>query len=729
MAEPRLVFNPLMPWWLALPLCAALGCFTISLYLPYAKDSGKRFVLLLSARIAAFLMLCACILRPGLQHKTLITDRPFLVLMTDISESMGAVKDSPSGRSRSDAITETMSANASLLDLLDKRYRLLRFLFAGGVSPADAVMAQNSLASTSYGAAIAGAMEEMGSARGAGIILIGDGRNNSGPDPRAQARLAANAQVPLFTVAVGTTTEAALPSDVMIESLRCPPVAFANAPFRVEVKVIARACRDRSAELVFRFGDQPPEKRKLDFNSHTYSQIFDFDVKPTVEGEFPITASIEPLADELLTENNSRTRFVKVLKSGLRVIIFDRFRPEFKFMRLALRGAPQMSVKARLAPRRLDYPLTAEEWNEYDVAVIGDVDVANMPEQCLPLLEKKVADDAAGVLFIAGWRNMSGVLPPDSALGRLLPVRISGANQQWTQRVRFLPTADGLGHSILRMPGTDAASIWRSLPLLEGCMVAREIKPGATVLGEADEQKYPLLVVQRYGKGRAAALLADTTAAWAFGTDADPTAHARFWRQLVMWVGGREDSEDKLVWIDLLPSEATAQRPVDIRIHVKDKQGANADKARLTVAVMRNRDKTRNPIQTTYDPAEACFIGKFVPKEPGDYMVEASAELESTELGRDEARFFTNPADSELDNPVADHALLKDLAALTSSVGGEFFELSGMDELMKKLLEKETQSSVYRIERVELWDHAAVFWIFSVCLLAEWLLRKTRGMA
>ena len=83
------------------------------------------------------------------------------------------------------------------------------------------------------------------------------------------------------------------------------------------------------------------------------------------------------------------------------------------------------------------------------------------------------------------------------------------------------------------------AAAWARLPPLEGANRFTGVKPGATILAEADGKEHrPLLVSQEWGSGRVIAFAGDSTWRWVmrgFGS-----AHKRFWRQIVLWLARKD---------------------------------------------------------------------------------------------------------------------------------------------------------------------------------------------
>ena len=91
-------------------------------------------------------------------------------------------------------------------------------------------------------------------------------------------------------------------------------------------------------------------------------------------------------------------------------------------------------------------------------------------------------------------------------------------------------------------------------------------------LADAGENQ-PLLVAQNYGAGRVLAFAGDTT--WHWWMHGFEAAHKRFWRQIILWLARKDQTQEGNVWVRLdkrrfAPGErvdftAGASRPAAIR--------------------------------------------------------------------------------------------------------------------------------------------------------------------
>src|SRR4029077_3665257 len=105
------------------------------------------------------------------------------------------------------------------------------------------------LEATAPATAVGGALRDvMNRKRGqplAGVVLVTDGVNNSGSQPREAAALAAQEQVPLFIYGVGITS----PRDIILQTLFAPDVTFVKDEVPVTVRVRGQGLNGETAEL------------------------------------------------------------------------------------------------------------------------------------------------------------------------------------------------------------------------------------------------------------------------------------------------------------------------------------------------------------------------------------------------------------------------------------------------------------------------------------------------
>ncbi len=264
--------------------------------------------------------------------------------------------------------------------------------------------------------------------------------------------------------------------------------------------------------------------------------------------------------------------------------------------------------------------------------------------------------------------------------------------------------------------------MWATLPKLKGAVRLGKAKPAATVLA-TDEQGAPMLVAQPFGRGRTMAFAADSTWRWVMSAQDTAPRFKRFWRQIALWLAGREDEGDNVVFLTIDEVRYLKGAKVRMEARVEDKDGKPVEDADVTASIAAPGGE-RVPLAFRYDSGR--YHATFFPTEVGDYNVALKALQAGRELGHDSGRFLVYERNLELDPP---EAKLATLQALTSaSPGGAYFPSTRLRDALDSVGKLKSEAKVKKPEIFDIWDNPFVFVIFLALLCTEWALRKWRGL-
>ena len=311
--------------------------------------------------------------------------------------------------------------------------------------------------------------------------------------------------------------------------------------------------------------------------------------------------------------------------------------------------------------------------------------------------------------------------------------RLEGADFAETELDLFflpgpLPMVPTGPHPITRLTGAaDNEAVWHRLPPLAWANKFAGVKesPGVRVLLETPQQQ-PLLVSGEYGDGRTLAFAGESTFLWPmhdFGKE-----HNRFWRQIILWLVGRDDLNRDDVWIKLDQRRFNPGSRVNIEAGAKTAAGDPLAEARLETSLV-HPDGRREPLMLS--PDDEVFRGKVQPVEPGQYAIETTAYEGARLVGSAKAEFLVFDRDVELSTPAADPDLMASLSAWTKQEGGRTVN---PEELPKLLGEMADRPPEYE-ERQTRWKLGATggdAWFALLALTGilsvEWYLRKRWGL-
>jgi hypothetical protein len=230
-------------------------------------------------------------------------------------------------------------------------------------------------------------------------------------------------------------------------------------------------------------------------------------------------------------------------------------------------------------------------------------------------------------------------------------------------------------------------------------------------------------VTGEIGKCRSIAFACDTSWRWATQNPKAAGHHAKFWRQLILWLAHREDEAGKEIKLRLdrrrvlvgekLPLEVTfatpdGKPPAGVELQAVVRREGQPD---LPVALVRQGDAFRGTVGGL-DQADDYTLAVVGSKGPEQY-------------GSAQAKFLVYDEDLELRQLPADLDSLRKLAADT---GGEYRPAEEFPKFVKELKAKDLNQETLRPVIENLWDRWEPLAVFILALAMEWTIRKLNGM-
>ncbi len=259
----------------------------------------------------------------------------------------------------------------------------------------------------------------------------------------------------------------------------------------------------------------------------------------------------------------------------------------------------------------------------------------------------------------------------------------------------------------------------------------RDIKPGASVVATATDEQgkiFPALVTQRFGRGRTSALTIGDF--WHWGLH-DPDAHRdmdKAWRQLIRWLVADVPDRVELAVEDSAPGGNGA---VQLQVRVRDDKYQPQDDAAVTLEVrpvMADTGEGPTPVirlraEPSLDEA-GLYQATYVPHYTGGYQATASVtNAVGAQVGRVEAGWSADMAAEEFRSLQPNVGLLETIARQT---GGEVIPPAGLGDFVRRLPQR--QAPVMEAWIVPAWHTPLMFAFALLCLVAEWGLRRWKGL-
>jgi uncharacterized membrane protein len=702
------------------------------LYLPAVRAVGRaKTGLLMTLRCLAVACLLLFLLRPVVSWAGSEAGDTLLVLV-DHSASMGVVDES---KTRLAAAIECLAQGEDpLLDDFGRHLDVRLFAFgarpraiAGGadlekLKPCDEV--------TDVAGSVREALASCRGARPVGVLLVTDGIHNAQSD-------AGDIQVPVLALAVGGRPGQSRDfKDLAVDRVIGSDSVFLGGRHEIEVRVSARGMGRREVPVIIRRGEMRVAETVavLGESGETATVVIGF--TPEKEGMIDYEVSVPVIEGEAIAGNNVYRFPLHVLTGKIPVLYIEgALRWEYKYLRKALAADPHVEIvslirtgtglfyqqgKGEPVVRDGKLELTRDSLLRFSVVILGDIEPGAFRNDQLDALRWFVDEKGGGLVMLGGastfgqgtWAGTPLAVALPVWMGRVPRERIKGP-------VHARLTTEGEGHPVL----AGCASFFAEgsdLPPLDGLCLAPGPRPAASVLAVAEGSHDTVLAVQRYGSGKTAALLADTTWKWYLRMRGmgRKSPYNKMWMQLLRWLSGEGAAPD-----EGSPLAVRSDRRIyrvgelvrgEVRLlHLK---GVPEVAGQPNLWVVPEKGAA---LRVDLDGEPPVFSGLFEAARPGIYSLRAQIRSADGRTFERTAAFAVGGRGREFERIDADIDYLKELAVRT---GGDVFTLAeaqALPERLKELLREQGSRRETGPFRSPLF-----FLAFLAFLGIEWALRR-----
>ena len=755
--------------WLAVLTVQTAIAIGVFYSVVHARLGSGRLAALVALRCVALAALLVLLFKPTWSIAPADgPPRPALAVLVDRSGSMATAEAALPSR-----YAQAMQMLADQQQRIERTFEPQWRHFAAGVEQADSLSSLAALAPAGPGTDatdIAGALRAAGARGGhVGVLLISDGIDNA-----AQGALAAAAQVgaPVYVAAVGSLTESAsLRRNIEIASVDAPMTATAGSAVSIAAEIRLTGLANSAAEVrllaadtgelldtAALWADTDSETAHVEFTWQASDLPAGADDAATTQRR-SLALEIAPLPGEVHQADNRRDLHVVVTHPSLRVLYVEgTIRPEYKWLRRLLAGDRNVELVSmvRIDERRFwsrgsadgreltGLPRSDEDFAAFDVIILGDLDSSFLTTGQMDRLERFVAD-GGGLAMLGGHNSFGPGGYGGSPVERTLPVVVgTRAQQQASAPFGMQLTAAGQAHPIFAdiaelfagPGGRPPSTAGRGLPLLSGCVAVVRAKDAAATLAVnplVENAAGPLVVVavQAYGRGRSAALTADTTWRWRLASSNvdDNSPYEQFWGQLVRWLA-REDARTRrqapAVVMRMDRQHVSSGQEVTVFAKAVGPDADAAATARGSCDVLTGEaDEMQVVTSFPLTPdGKGGFTGRYAPGDSGDYTLRATVTTgEGKELGTDELPLTVAAAPAEMQTLARNDGLLRQIAQRT---GGQFADIAGLPDLIDEMLaaHRRAAGEPPKPGLARMYDFPSLFVVFVAAVTAEWIARR-----
>ena len=405
------------------------------------------------------------------------------------------------------------------------------------------------------------------------------------------------------------------------------------------------------------------------------------------------------------------------------------------------------------------FPEKAEELFKYDAIILDDVEADFFLADQMKLIYDYVSRRGGGLLMMGGQESFRQGDFDRTPIGEMMPVDLSREMKSPDGGVRLSLTRDGWLQPWIRLRADETAEEERlvSMPEFRTLNSSAFVRPGAIVMAEVkDEQDnhWPALVVQRFGKGRTAALCVGDLWRWRLhegfrrlqGLDSTSTTqavnaatgrtvapgempqedvgdHARACRQMIRWLVA---DVPKRMDVTVKEEPSLGVGTVRLAAFVRGADFESRENADVKFSVTGPDGQTYELPGEPSDSQPGMFETTIAAGQAGAWRTSVTATLadaNDVEPLVATAGWASQPDQKELRSVQVDHKFLDEIARVT---GGRTLGLNDLEDFVDGL--PEGSAPLVEVWSWPIWHSWWIFIAAVACFLTDWTLRRRKGL-
>jgi uncharacterized membrane protein len=723
----------------------AVGLIAVALFLGWTLWSrrqsvapsirGRRTAIVWVLETLLVCLILFLLWQPALSIATLRPQQNIVAVVIDDSKSMAMTEN---GKSRKDQVLSAL--NGGLMKSLQAKFQVRLYRLGDHLERIEKLEQLNATSpATHIGENLKDVIADAATLPIGAVVLMSDGADNSGGIGLETISEIKRQRIPIHTVGFGREQMA---HDIELTDVQLPTKSLAKSRLEAQISFHQHGFNGEKVKLAVRESGKVVASRdivlKADGAAQTEAVLFNAGEAGVKNLEF----GIEPISNEENKANNSLTRVLNVDDAKPRVLHMEgEPRWNFKFLRRAVEDDKNIGLYSivRTTQNKIlvlvppdshgelkdGFPTKVEDLFNYQGLIIGSVEANYFTTAQQEMIQQFVDRRGGGVLFLGGRASLADGGYDKPPFTDLLPVKLpQHKNTFHRDPAQAELTTQGRDSLITRIDENPEANVarWKKLPYLMDYQDIGTIKPGALPLAEMTVagKRYPLLVTQKYGRGRTAIFATGGDWRWQMLQPLEDMSHEIFWRQLLRWlVSDTPTRVTPTVTRQILSDDGK----VHMRAEVRDTTYLPTSDAQVEARIV-GPDGAAQSVELHPDPLEqGVYTADWDAGREGSYIGEISAHRGQQELGRGVVTF-------RRENGIAENFHLEQnrevLEKLSSQTGGRYYRPNEVSRLGEDISYSDAGISVR--ETKDLWDMPIVFFLALLLCCSEWLLRRRWGV-
>jgi len=699
---------------------------------PTMRGHRTAVVWLLQSSLVCLLLFL--LWQPALSIATLRPQQNIVAVVIDDSKSMATQDD---GKSRHDQVLNAL--NGGLIKSLQSKFQVRLYRLGDHVARIEKLEQLNASApATHIGDNLKEVLADSATLPIGAVVLLSDGADNTGGIDLETISEIKRQRIPIHTIGFGREQMA---HDIEVTDAQLPVRSLAKSRLQAVVTFHQHGFKGDKARLAVRESGKVLASRDIVLKSDGAAQTETVLFNAGEAGVKNLEFTLDAMPSEDNKNNNSLTRVLNVDNAKPRILYLEGEPTwDYKFLRRAVEDDKNIELVSivRTTQNKIyrqgiankdelkdGFPTKVEEMFAFQGMIIGSVEANYFTTSQQELMQQFVDRRGGGLLFLGGRNALADGAYDKAPFSDLLPVHLPNHKNTF-HREPATPqlTPAGRDSLITRIDENPEANFnrWKKLPYLMNFQEAGQPKPGAVVLAEmmAAGNKLPLLITQKYGRGRTAVFATEGDWRWQMLQPVEDMSHEMFWRQMLRWLVS--DTPNRVV-SSTPRSVLLDDGHVHLRAEVRDTTYLPTSDAQVEARVV-GPDGAAQSVELHPDALEqGVYSVDWDASRPGSYVTEITARRGQQELGRDVVTFRREDGVAENFHLEQNRDLLE---KLSSQTGGRYYRPNEVSKLGEDIAYSDAGITVR--ETRDLWDMPIVFFFALLLCCTEWLLRRKWGV-
>ena len=545
----------------------------------------------------------------------------------------------------------------------------------------------------------------------AGAVIISDGQNNNGINPKS---LIKNIKVPVYTLGIGETKPLI---DLSIESVDAPTVAVKGENVNIKATINSYGNIDEKVNVVLYSGKKMIGSKFLNISGQGSRNEARFIFTPLNLGENEYTVKVSSLSEEINIDNNQQKFLISVLKDHYKVALITGT-PSFNTIVIKeyITNYPRVELDHYVLSKNGYAPSLKLFWSTpYQLIIFDNYPIDVLKSKTQKIYSKKITSEKASLLWIIGQNVTSESAQSLTPFFHLdyVDENINSHQNSWYF------TEDIINSSIIQGSLTNQKSNFADIfpPITTPYKFnAKHKKVNPIAFHESDEV-IPVIFMGDVKNIRSIVWTSNDFSTVKYNISSNNNFRD-IWSNLFSWL--LKTGGDRNLYFRL--NKESYQQGEEILITGSSIQDNLSINNQAFITIMHDSIEV-NSFELRFNPESNRWEGNFWAPKPGNYNYKIVINDGSSEPMEQIGKFIVEKSQIELNQVSLNLPLLTNIS---NGTGAEYYSWESRSVLVDKIKSVKNKTKIDK--SVVLSENKWVMIILIILLTIEWVFRKRIGL-